>query len=539
MADEWRSDDSSAASFPAQGKLEEEESSSLSSVEEKKRKWIEELKEFNGILDAGVKIVDGDHGDSFPSATPTVHFEDEGGKEVESEGLVEQMKGFVKSSAELLENLVDACVDVLRQSYLGHFQNSVFAKRIALLSQKISPHLELFLPEAKSPAHVFAVFFFVSLLTVTVLRIGMSKEDLPAKSSEVLSLAITAERIQLPDGRYVAYREEGMPASLAKHSMLVIHSFLSSRLAGIPGVKKSLLEEFGVRLVMYDLPGFGESDPHPQRNLTSSAYDIQYIADTLQLGEQFWVLGHSSGGLHVWAAIRYIPERLAGAALLAPMGNPYDPHMSKDEIRKIWEHWSFWRKLGFILAKRAASFLPSFYKRNYLTSVENLVRAQSFTLGKKDAALVELDFFIDFERRDMLESLRQGSITPLVQETLLQVNDWGFNLAELRVRKKNMIGFTSWFNNLFTPSEEEWEGFRGPIHIWQGTDDRIVPYHFNSYAKRAIPGIILHKLNGEGHFSYFFFCDKCHREILLDLFGNPEIIVDQNCTGVPSGNAVL
>ena len=37
---------------------------------------------------------------------------------------------------------------------------------------------------------------------------------------------------------------------------------------GIPGVKESLLEEFGIRLVTYDLPGFGESDPHPKRNST-------------------------------------------------------------------------------------------------------------------------------------------------------------------------------------------------------------------------------------------------------------------------------
>ena len=40
---------------------------------------------------------------------------------------------------------------------------------------------------------------------------------------------------------------------------------------GIPGVKMSLLEEFGVCSVSYDLPGFGESDPHPNRNLNSSA----------------------------------------------------------------------------------------------------------------------------------------------------------------------------------------------------------------------------------------------------------------------------
>lgn len=81
---------------------------------------------------------------------------------------------------------------------------------------------------------------------------------------------------------------------------------------GIPGIKTSLLEEFGVRLVTYDLPGFGESDPHPSRNLNSSASDILCLADAVGVNDKFWVLGYSSGSMHAWAALRYIPHRVAG-----------------------------------------------------------------------------------------------------------------------------------------------------------------------------------------------------------------------------------
>lgn len=122
---------------------------------------------------------------------------------------------------------------------------------------------------------------------------------------------------------------------------------------------------------------------------------------------------------------------------------------------------------------------------------------------------------------DMNESMRQDTLTPFVEETILQVNKWGFSLADLQVRKKQMKGFKSWFHSLFNEVHEEWEGFLGPIHIWQGMDDRIVPYPFNDYAKRMVPGAILHKLIGEGHFSYFYFCDECHREIFITLFGIP------------------
>lgn len=84
---------------------------------------------------------------------------------------------------------------------------------------------------------------------------------------------------------------------------------------GIPGISAPLLEEFGVRLVAYDLPGFGESDPHPIRNLNSSALDMLSLAEAVGVKDKFWVLGYSSGAMHAWAALRYIPDRIAGTDL--------------------------------------------------------------------------------------------------------------------------------------------------------------------------------------------------------------------------------
>lgn len=54
-------------------------------------------------------------------------------------------------------------------------------------------------------------------------------------------------------------------------------------LKGIPGIRDPLLEEFGVRLVTYDLPGFGDSDPHPNRSLNSSALDMLYLANAVAI----------------------------------------------------------------------------------------------------------------------------------------------------------------------------------------------------------------------------------------------------------------
>lgn len=42
------------------------------------------------------------------------------------------------------------------------------------------------------------------------------------------------------------------------------------------------------------------------------------------------------------------------------------------------------------------------------------------------------------------------------------------------------------------------------------------------YVARILPSVVVHKLPNEGHFSYFFFCDECHRQTFLTIFGSPQ-----------------
>lgn len=42
----------------------------------------------------------------------------------------------------------------------------------------------------------------------------------------------SARRVMLSDGRFLAYKEQGVSADRARFSMIAPHSFLSSRLAG-------------------------------------------------------------------------------------------------------------------------------------------------------------------------------------------------------------------------------------------------------------------------------------------------------------------
>ena len=59
----------------------------------------------------------------------------------------------------------------------------------------------------------------------------------------------------------------------------------------------------------FDRPGYGESDPDPNRTPKSLALDIEELGDQLGLGSKFYVIGYSMGGQVIWTCLKYIPNR--------------------------------------------------------------------------------------------------------------------------------------------------------------------------------------------------------------------------------------
>lgn len=72
---------------------------------------------------------------------------------------------------------------------------------------------------------------------------------------------------------------------------------------------QGLVEELGLYFVFFDRAGYGQSDPHPSRTIKSEAYDIQELADKLNLGPKFYVIGVSLGAYSVYSCLKYIPHR--------------------------------------------------------------------------------------------------------------------------------------------------------------------------------------------------------------------------------------
>eukprot|EP00897_Mesotaenium_endlicherianum_P007759 jgi/Mesen1/7010/ME000365S06138 len=306
-------------------------------------------------------------------------------------------------------------------------------------------------------------------------------------------------KLRLPDGRRVSYLEKGATPGEARHNLLVLHGLGSSRLANMPGVSDNLLRDFGVRLVAVDRAGYGRSDPAPSLTFESAAKDIALMADLLAFGDKFWLLGYSGGGAFCWAAARYIPERVAGIAMWAPVGCYFWKGITDSQRTEMMAAMSDHSRMLLQFGGHVPAFLTRLLVRYFMVP-----QAGRPWVERCQARLSEPD------RRHLAQ--------PRPAELMLADNaeSIGHHNGGLGMAKDLELFHRRW---PFEPAEVA-ERFKGPMHIWQGSDDNLVPASLQRWVREQVPGLVtLHELPREGHLSWFCYNEDAHREVLTTLFG--------------------
>jgi pimeloyl-ACP methyl ester carboxylesterase len=104
---------------------------------------------------------------------------------------------------------------------------------------------------------------------------------------------------------------------------------------GTPGSRKAHNQKpevlAGSRAIFYDRPGYGGSDPHPNRDVSTAAAEVSTIADALGV-ERFAVSGISGGGPFALACAAILGERVTRVAVIAgfaPSDAPGEMKMSR------------------------------------------------------------------------------------------------------------------------------------------------------------------------------------------------------------------
>ncbi|XP_026411767.1 uncharacterized protein LOC113307546 [Papaver somniferum] len=282
---------------------------------------------------------------------------------------------------------------------------------------------------------------------------------------------VTAPRVKLSDGRHLAYKEHGVPRDEAKYKIVFIHGFGSYRLTTIR-LSQELAEELGIYMVSFDRPGYGESEPNPKRTEKGIALDVEELADQLGLGSKFYVLGFSMGGQATWGCLKYIPHRLAGAALVAPVINYWWPgfpaNLSKEAYEKqlLQDQWT-------LRVSHYAPFLTYWWNTQKWFPASSVAAKSSAILSTQDREILS-----KIPRVDMAPITQQGEFESLHRDLNVGFGSWQFDPMDLE--------------DPFTCGE-------GTVHLWHGDEDLFVPISLQRYIAEKLSWIQYHELAGSGH----------------------------------------
>lgn len=297
-------------------------------------------------------------------------------------------------------------------------------------------------------------------------------------------------KIRLGDGRIICYRESGVSKNKSCYKIIIVHGFGSSKDMNFMA-SQELLDELGIYLVIFDRAGYGESDPNPKRSLKSEASDIEELADQLQLGSKFYIIGVSVGCYPTWTCLKHLPHRLAGAALIVPYINYKWPSLpddlTKEDYRKKLSRWMLF------VARYTPGILHWWFTQNLFPSSTVFDRNPKFFSPKDMEVLKNTPGYQLFSKskigkRRVFDSLRNDFIVAF--------GKWDFDPLELQ-----------------NPYGEKGKC----IHIWQGYEDKVVPCEIQRYIAKRLSWISYHEVPDGGHLLVYdsAVCDAVLRSLLL------------------------
>lgn len=148
------------------------------------------------------------------------------------------------------------------------------------------------------------------------------------------------------------------------------------------------MEELGVYMVSFDRAGYGESDPNPKRSVQSTALDIEGLADALELGPKFYLIGNSIGGHAAWSAIKYIPHRLEGVILTAPVINYRWPSFPRKLAREAYRQQELGDQWSLRISYYAPSILHWWLEQSWLPT-SSVIKGTTHRPNQLDAEMIK------------------------------------------------------------------------------------------------------------------------------------------------------
>ena len=274
-------------------------------------------------------------------------------------------------------------------------------------------------------------------------------------------MAERASLIAMRDGRNLAYLEVG---SAAGSPVFHFHGHGSSRLEAL--ALADAAEKARVRLIAFDRPGIGLSDPKVGDRLLDWPSDIAEAADQLGI-RRFAVQGMSAGGPYALACAHMLPDRVTACSLVSTVPPPGIALLSGPVVRRF--AWWVARTFPNYLRRRLQEIRPDHMS-------EAMVHARVMRIGQwlggEDLRLMQDPVKFDLLARTMVESGRQdgrGNRSEIERLT----RPWGFDIRKIKV----------------------------PVFVFHGEEDQIMHVRPAQMMARMLKECLATIYAGEGHFS--------------------------------------
>ncbi len=273
---------------------------------------------------------------------------------------------------------------------------------------------------------------------------------------------MTLGSITLPDGRsletWISGPEDATP--------LVFHH-------GTPGSARPAraleraVHAHGLRFVGLSRPGYATSARRPGRTVADVVGDTEAVLVGIG-ADRAYVGGWSGGGPHALACAARLPQTIA-TLVIAGVGRAdssdldFLAGMGQDNLDEF-----------------AAAFAGESDLRPYLdaqrpalvgATAEGVIESMATLLPPVDRAVLTDEFGADMAAS--FGDALQVSVDGWLDDDLAFVTDWGFALDEIT----------------------------GPVQLWQGDQDLMVPFAHGRWLATQVPGVSAHLLPGEGHLS--------------------------------------
>jgi pimeloyl-ACP methyl ester carboxylesterase len=269
--------------------------------------------------------------------------------------------------------------------------------------------------------------------------------------------------LHVADGRTLEY----LVAGPTNGTPLVLHNGTPSAAVLFEPMVEAAARH-GLRIVTHSRPGYAGSSPQPGRTVAAVAADVTAVLDELGV-EEFLTVGWSGGGPHALACAALLPGRCLAAATVAGVA----PHGAEGL------EW-----LGGMGAENVEEFGAAVAGVGPLTA---FLSAQVPGLAEVRADQVAAalgDLVSDVDRAALtdefagyLAAVFRAAVSTGVagwrDDDLAFVSDWGFDLGAVET----------------------------PVSVWQGAEDRMVPYAHGRWLASRLIGATVHLEPTEGHLS--------------------------------------